>query len=735
MAAVITLQSSSTTGLQQGSPSDRHLLRPLLQNNPQQPPLQQQPLQQQPLQPQQSPSPAPIGTLPRLPALVRDGPSCDACLRRKSRCAMNEMVNKCYSCDFHRQDCTFTLSSSSTSTTTITTTATTASTASTSRPSTAEVPSKKRKLEDIINSDADSPKRLSTVSKADSARSPLSEHPRLNTVSYWHQTTQHIGLTTELEPALLAYLPVDQNDESFVAASRVRKLSDDGTFMRVVNTMSYADSPQSATLDSIESLVAPYGSTLVEKFFEHIHPTFPILMEDVFRQSYRTRNGISPLLLSAVYLLALKFVDIGPASQSARRPDAARLEATALRLLTESLPYASISTIQAGLLLMQKSTLATAALNAQLVTAGFELGLHQDCSDWRMETWEKGLRKRLAWALYMQDKWSAMVHGRPSHVVSSNWTVQDLVEEDFTDAFASTASQPEDAPVGHGPLFFCHLVALTTILSDILDRFYTLQSIQEFKAAGNNRTRLILERAKPAQIRLKEWFARLPTSLKLDSTTDLFENITEENARNGALHLSYFATEITLHRCIVRSLSPNSTDAYLSHICRSAAKTRLISAMDFVNRLRPPHLRSFWPAASRTHFALIGSFGILLRVTAPTKEESEFYRLRLCEYRWTLSVSKKDAEFLEFALESLDNATDLDHHVPAKPGIDELMTSSSKPYTTSASARSGTTQEEAILDLDPRSGTGGTSSVISGLASPATSVSEESMHDVAVAPM
>lgn len=38
------------------------------------------------------------------------GSTCDACHRRKSRCAMNEMVNKCYSCDFHRQDCTFTLS-------------------------------------------------------------------------------------------------------------------------------------------------------------------------------------------------------------------------------------------------------------------------------------------------------------------------------------------------------------------------------------------------------------------------------------------------------------------------------------------------------------------------------------------------------------------------------------------------------------------------------------------------
>ncbi|KAL4918820.1 fungal-specific transcription factor domain-containing protein [Aspergillus aurantiobrunneus] len=707
MAAVITIQSSSTAGLQQPSPSDRHLLRPLAQNNHQQPPQQQQPLQ-----PQQSPSPpAPIGTLPRLSAQARDGPSCDACLRRKSRCAMNEMVNKCYSCDFHRQDCTFTLSSSTAN----------------SRPSTADLASKKRKRDDILLSDADSPKRLSTVSKPDRARSPLSEHPRLNTVAYWHQTIQHIGLTTELEPALLAYLPVDQNDESVVAASRVRKLGDDGTFVRVVNTMSHGDSLQTTSLDSIESLVAPYGSTLVEKFFECIHPTFPILMEDVFRQSYKTRNGISPLLLSAVYVLALKFVDIGPASQSARRPDAARLEAIALKLLTESLPYASMSTIQAGLLLMQKSTLATAPLNAQLVTAGFELGLHQDCSDWRMETWEKGLRKRLAWALYMQDKWSAMVHGRPSHVVSSNWTVRDLVEDDFTDAFASSLSQPEDAPVGHGPLFFCHLVALTTILSDILDRFYTLQSIEEFKAAGNNRTRLILERAKPAQIRLKDWFARLPGALKLDSANELFETITEETARNGALHLSYFATEITLHRCIVRSLSPKTTDAYLSHICRSAAKTRLISAMDFVNRLRPPHLRSFWPAASRTHFALIGSFGVLLRVTAPTNEEAEFYRLRLCEYRWTLSVSKKDAEFLEFALDSLDNATDLDHHVPPKPGIDELMTSASKPFT-----QPRTVHENSMLDPDPQQG--GTSPVISGLASPATSISEDSMHD-AVAPM
>lgn len=621
---------------------------------------------------------------------------------------MNEMVNKCYSCDFHRQECTFTLSAP--------------------RP---DLQSKKRKLEDSLRDDVESVKRcvarIHGLKYANISRQSIK--PDLSpthflTPRFWSQSIQYIGLTTELEPALLDHLPLDQNNEGVVANSRVRKLGDE-TYIRLRNTM-----PDSVSVDAIESLVAPYGATLIEKYFEHVHPTFPILMEDTFRLSYRTRKGLSPLLLAAVYVLTLKFVDM-PASQSIRRPDIGRIESTALKMLTESLPRATMATIQAGLLLMEKSTVATRALNAQLVTAGFELGLHQDCSDWKMDTWEKGLRKRLAWALYMQDKWSSLVHGRPSHIFAWNWTVKDLVEQDFLDAFHSDSNH-DDGPVGHGPLYFCHMVALTTILSDILDRFYTLQAIEDFKNSRSNKTRMILERAKPAQIRLKEWFARLPRQLKMETTGDLFDTITEENARNGALHLSYFATEITLHRCIIRSLDPDTADAYLSHICRSAAKTRLISAMDFVNRLRPAHLRSFWPSASRHNFTLIGSFGILLRVTAPTKEEAEFYRLRLCEYRWTLSVSRKNAEFLDFALDSLDQATNLDHHVPDKPNIDELMHSAVKPTISTTRPPPEVIPLDDALDGNIRVGT---SSVISGLASPATSVSDEDLRDTPIPPL
>ena len=626
---------------------------------------------------------------------------------------MNEMVNKCYSCDFHRQECTFTLSASSLD----------------------EAPTKKRKLEDAAGEHAEPVKRPSTVQSSHSlpegdAQAPRPQHLSNHTMirpGFFNQSTQHIGMTTELEPALLEYLPLDEYDECTVSAARIRRCADTCTFMRVINTVPIGDS-QAVSLDAIESLVAPYGATLIEKFFEHVHPSFPILIEDAFRQSYRERRQLSPLLLAAVYVLTLKFVDVGASSQTARRPDAARLESTALKLLLDSLPFPSISTIQAGLLLTQKSTLATASLNGQLVTAGFELGLHQDCTNWRMKTWEKGLRKRLAWALYMQDKWSSLVHGRPSHIFAFNWTVKDLVEQDFSDAFVSgTDSAHDEAAVGHGPLLFCHMVALTTILSDILDRFYTLQAVEDFEAAGNQRTRIILEKAKPAQIRLKEWFSTLPAALKMESSSgELVETITDEHARNGALHLAYFATEITLHRCIVRSLV--STDSYLAHICRSAAKTRLISAMDFVNRLRPAHLRSFWPASARTNFSLIGSFGMLLRITAPTSEEAEFYRVRLCEYRWTLDVSHKNAEFMSFALESLDNAFVLDKHVPTKPGIDELMACSTKQPRPPMTAGS----YDDPMDVG---GTAGSSSVISGLASPATSVSDMEDNEASMQPL
>ena len=94
--------------------------------------------------------------------------------------------------------------------------------------------------------------------------------------------------------------------------------------------------------------------------------------------------------------------------------------------------------------------------------------------------------------------------------------------------------------------------------------------------------------------------------------------------------------------------------------------------MDFTNRLRPDHLTSFWYFPSKTNFALVGTFGSLLLATAPGQEEADFYRTRLAEFRWTLCVSSKNANFLNFAVESLDSCLHLLQALPPKPSTRDV---------------------------------------------------------------
>ena len=125
---------------------------------------------------------------------------------------------------------------------------------------------------------------------------------------------------------------------------------------------------------------------------------------------------------------------------------------------------------------------------------------------------------------------------------------------------------------------------------------------------------------------------------------------------SGYLHISYFTAEITLHRRILRSLI-HETDESLVSICRSAANARLKSVIDFGRTLRPEHLQSFWYSATKYGFAIVGSFISLLWTTALSKEEADGYMEKFEEYRWTLRLSSKSADFLERALAMLATST------------------------------------------------------------------------------
>ncbi|KAI1434247.1 nitrogen regulatory protein [Xylaria sp. CBS 124048] len=491
-----------------------------------------------------------------------------------------------------------------------------------------------------------------------------------------HRYSQYIGPTTDFEPSLINLSPFDPQDESLLARGTLRKVSDHDTFLMLPDSTTPSFDRQSEDVDEIERIVAPHGRKLVDLYFRVVHPGFPILQKNIFYEKYgRSTHEFAPPLLAAVYLLAINWWDHSAELTSCPRPDVRELERLIRSSLADAMWRPKLSTVQAGLLLSQRPEGDQWAPTAQLVAISQELGLHLDCTHWKIPPWEKGLRKRLAWALYMQDRWGALVHGRPSHIFSSNWIVQPLAPHDFSEADYDEEDVEGKQEVEQGRTLFVQMICLSQILAEILETFYTLQAMQSVTAAGPQGTHLVLSLAKPIQLKLKDWYSALPAAVRMDSSF-LGSPVSSNNRLSsiGYLHLGYFATEITLHRRIIRALASDlqDIDPYLEHICRSAAKARLISAMDFVNRLTPQHLRAFWYFASKTNFALIGTFGSLLWATSPGREEAEWYRRRLGEYRWTLSVSSKPGEShrpTEFAMGMLDISTGLLKKLPEKPEL------------------------------------------------------------------
>ncbi|KPI38820.1 Transcriptional activator protein DAL81 [Cyphellophora attinorum] len=440
------------------------------------------------------------------------------------------------------------------------------------------------------------------------------------------QYAKYVGPTDEHDYSLLDLrLYDDARDESIAETGTFRKVGPTDFFHQ------FADADQPGQAQDLKDL-------------DTIEQTKDLFLER-YASSYRV---FSPPLLAAVYILASNWWSYEADLAKHHKPDVSILEEVAFRSLQETSQRPKIATVQAGLLLLQRPRNITSwQLTCQVVAIAQDLGLHLDCSSWRIPVWERALRRRLAWALFNQDTWSALIYARPPHISLNNWAVQPVSSEDFPD---DAVGEDEDiaSEVEKGRTLFNELISLSKMLNQVLEKLYSLQAELDIQHSYDA-TKAVLERAKPIQVRLKSWWAELPDNLRMDATkSGALSSV-------GYLHLAYFATEITLHRRILRSLSP-STDPYLVQICRSAAKARLISAMDFFNRLKPEHLQSFWYFCSKFNFALIGTFAGLCFVTSVSQEEAEFYQRRLMEYRWTLRVSNKSAEFLEIASGILESA-------------------------------------------------------------------------------
>ena len=593
---------------------------------------------------------------------------CDQCRKRKTKCVIVPNTDNCVQCEAKQLTCTFTSQAPKRKPTDQ---GNNEQMLKRDRMDTNLLPNGSIQAPDVPIREVPPVQEYSTMNNSLLKKTLSLQFPR---------SSFYVGPTSFLFDRILLNSIIDSQNANGNTSSKVEQvsLSNSISLRKVSDEVQYVlkddQSPQSYQtmsndVDSIEKFVSPHGQILVDLYFRIIHPSYPIIHKKVFIEKYsRTHREFTAPLLSAVYVLAIQWWDYDPQLNKYPKPNVEMILKIGMNnFLLEILKRPKLSAVQAGLLLLQckhilntkqsinqNSNIPSEAdysewvLCSQVVALAEELGLGLDCSFWKLPKWERGLRRRLAWAVYLEDKWLSLKLGRPSHINENNWAVLPLYEEDFPEKHGDGDLKEGSSDIDSGKKIFFNLIDLSKILSDILNEFYSMKAMNTVNDIGE-----VLKLAKPLQLRLRDWFRALPVELQMSSVKP------RKLCSNGYLQLAYFATELTLHRKITtiiyqQTKSGNPPPAELVSVCRSAAKTRLMASIEFVRDLKPEHIHSFWHCSASSNFTLIGTFAAILFISSPTKEEADFYREQIFTYRWTLKVSSKGFEEAAEALTQLD---------------------------------------------------------------------------------
>lgn len=270
--------------------------------------------------------------------------------------------------------------------------------------------------------------------------------------------------------------------------------------------------------DLIEACVRPNGPKLIDLYWRIMHPSFPILYKQGFVEKYsRSYRSVSAPLLGAMYLIALGWWDYDRELSNRSMPDVTNLRKQTLLAIQNSYHCPKLDCIEAMLLLLQckpedplnPDHTWNWGCTGQVISIGQALGIHLDASAWSIPSWERGLRKRVSWTVYMQDKWTALAHGRPSHLNNDDWMVNSLELSDF-DSRSSGDDGETRVDNQSGAAELVHMAHLTQILSEVMQTFYTL------KASHNQDTSSLYSQAIPLLGMLDGWRSSLPASLQMD---------------------------------------------------------------------------------------------------------------------------------------------------------------------------------------------------------------------------
>ncbi|KAL4932556.1 uncharacterized protein BDV17DRAFT_300677 [Aspergillus undulatus] len=421
--------------------------------------------------------------------------------------------------------------------------------------------------------------------------------------------------------------------------------------------------------DELNSLVpADHGQRLVALFLTYVFPSLPIVSQFIASDDLQT---IPVHLLAAIYASALPFVkfdDWLSIVYAYQPPPTAQLWRFTLDIILEEIHTPHLSVLQAGILYFhippessQQAALADTpfvwSFVGMMVGLASSLGLQLECRPMGMPLWERRLRRRLWWAIYSEDKWRALLMGRPPYIRHDEWDVSDLDEGDF-----------EAAPAER----FMRMVKLARIADEVQSSLYTLRAAQNLSSNFSES----LQTSRTLLRKLQEWLAQVTPPIPQDGTTPGPDLCT-------CVHFAYLLLEVFIFRALLRPMVPSkpaprlvdeteavpffpdlTVDDYITQIidvenvvgeaippvtvenqdksipiALSAAENCATSMLRAISGMEAREMGAFWYSWSRIGFATVSNFMLLLLVQAPSKEHAA--RAKKLLYMWQQALQSQ----------------------------------------------------------------------------------------------
>ncbi|TQN65647.1 putative transcriptional regulatory protein [Colletotrichum shisoi] len=238
-----------------------------------------------------------------------------------------------------------------------------------------------------------------------------------------------------------------------------------------------------------------------------------------------TLNSIPTHLLAAIYGSALPFTSadehlVVPLMHE--RVPCGEVWRIAQSSFLRDLPRPHLSVLQAMLLCLHRTkedpkqhavadTAALWPLMGTMVGLAHNLGLHLECRIMGIPAYEKRLRRRLWWAVYIEDKFYSLLAGRPPYIQQGEWDVGQLDSADFV------LRSDVEHPLPWHRMPFVHMANLALIADSLQRSLYSLQSCQKLAEDLTGS----IQAARTAFDALNTWRANIPGLEHILEETDV----------------------------------------------------------------------------------------------------------------------------------------------------------------------------------------------------------------------